>query len=123
MDEKTSMSIILSQADIDVLVNEGGLVICGNGLTIKGVELCSAIVVDCEQAWAGETAISWDPSTAMGALSWGGYDWSTAKPEMKLTVRFAKTEGAEYTNLRFGNGSWAALPTTLADPASSEDGT
>ncbi|MCQ2325227.1 MAG: hypothetical protein MJZ58_03445, partial [Paludibacteraceae bacterium] len=77
----------------------------------------------CNMIWSGDVAISWNPSTAMGALSWGGYDWSTAKPEMKLTVRFAKTEGAEYTNLRFGNGSWAALPTTLADPASSEDGT
>ncbi|MCQ2324596.1 MAG: hypothetical protein MJZ58_00195, partial [Paludibacteraceae bacterium] len=110
-------------ADIDVLVNEGGLVICGNGLTIKGVELCSAIVVDCEQAWAGETAISWNPSTAMGDLSWGGYDWTKATVGTLVTAYFAKTEGAEYTNLRFGNGSWAALPTTLADPASSEDGT
>ena len=77
----------------------------------------------CNMIWSGDVAISWNPSVSMGALSWGGYDWSTVNSGDKLTVYFEKTEGAEYTNLRFGRGSWAALPTTLADSASSEDGT
>ena len=121
LDEKTSMSIILSQADINVLVNEGGLVICGNGLNIKGVELCREADIECNVIWSGETALgNWEAS--VGDLSWGGYDWTTVKQGVKLTVRYEVDAAIGYTNLRFGNGSWNALPSTLADPATDKDG-
>ncbi len=119
--DATSKSIILSQADIEVLVNQGGLVICGAGLVIKGIELCREADIECNTIWFGDVALGgWTGS--VGALSWGGYDWSTVKQGSKLTVRFTVDESVGYTNLRFGNGNWAALPTTLADPATDPDG-
>lgn len=51
----------------------------------------------------------------MSDLSWGGYDWSTVTAGTDLTVHFAEYETADYWKIRFGNGSWAALPGSGGD--------
>jgi hypothetical protein len=44
----------------------------------------------------------------MGALSWGGYDWSTVQAGTKLAVSFTASD--DNAVMRFGNGSWASMP-------------
>ena len=57
--------------------------------------------------WEGsQTVGNWDGS--MGALSWGGYDWSTVEAGTKLAVSFTAT--SDDAVMRFGNGSWASMP-------------
>ena len=57
--------------------------------------------------WEGSTTVgNWDGS--MGALSWGGYDWSTVEAGTKLAVSFTPT--SDDAVMRFGNGSWQSLP-------------
>ena len=62
--------------------------------------------------WTGNVACSWEPSVAMSALSWGGYDWSTAKPGQVLTAYLTPDMSEGWSQIRFGNGSWAPLPGT-----------
>lgn len=61
--------------------------------------------------WEGEFKIGgWDG--AMQSLAWGGYDWSNVKPGTTLMVYFTPYVGDYDSQIRFGNGSWVALPTT-----------
>lgn len=63
--------------------------------------------------WTGVGDVgSWG---GMSDLSWGGYDWSTVTAGTDLTVHFAEYETADYWKIRFGNGSWAALPGSGGD--------
>ena len=61
--------------------------------------------------WEGSEPISW---TGMNALAWGGYDWSTVSAGQTLTAFFTLDPSAEYRQIRFGNGSWASLPSGIA---------
>ena len=63
--------------------------------------------LDIKTIWEGEVALNW---SGMQDLAWGGYDWSTVKPGTVLTAYFTLAE-ADYWQVRFGNGSWASLPT------------
>ncbi len=66
--------------------------------------------------WSGKTVVGdWDGS--MGALSWdGGKDlWPTVKVGQVMSIYLTKNAGADYAQLRVGNGNWAALPGT-SDP-------
>ena len=65
--------------------------------------------LDIKTIWEGEAALNW---SGMTDLSWGGYDWSTVKPGTVLTAYFTLAE-ADYWQVRFGNGSWASLPSGL----------
>ena len=57
--------------------------------------------------WEGSVTVgNWDGS--MSTLSWGGYDWSTVQAGTKLAVTF--TADADDAVMRFGNGSWASMP-------------
>ena len=56
--------------------------------------------------WEGESFVTWSAG-AVTNLSWGGYDWSKVKAGTKL-VATVSTEGTG--SVRFGNGSWAGLP-------------
>ena len=92
-------------------MNEGGLVICGTGFTITEIALVTTTSAGPVEnlIWEGSEFINW---TAMQALAWGGYDWSTVSPGTVLVAHFELDPNAEYWQIRFGNGSWAALPST-----------
>lgn len=66
--------------------------------------------LDIKTIWEGETYLNWD---GMADLSWGGYDWSTVKPGTVLTAYFTLDEAQTYWQVRFGNGSWAGIPSCL----------
>ena len=106
--EDTKVSVTLTQAMIDELVANGGLVICGANFTVTKVTLS---ILE-ETIWSGSVTISWDPSVAMSALSWGGYDWSKVSVGTTLKLYYEVDPTPGYINIRFGNGSWAALPST-----------
>lgn len=59
--------------------------------------------------WQGMFEAAWN---GMSDLSWGGFDWSTVEVGWKLKAYFTFAEGADYAQMRFGNGSWASLPDT-----------
>ena len=65
--------------------------------------------LDIKTIWEGEASLNW---SGMQDLAWGGYDWSTVKPGTVLTAYFTLAE-ADYWQVRFGNGSWASLPSGL----------
>lgn len=119
----TSYEFELTEEDLNVLVNEGGLVICGAFWTLTEVALVSVSAGPAlptgETIWEGSVTIDWGGSIpgaegSMGALSWGGYDWSTVDPGTVLSIVFDFVDGYE-AQIRVSNGSWSALPGTV-DP-------
>ena len=99
----------LTQADIDEMVANGGLVICGTGYTITEIALVtteSAGPVE-KAIWEGNSTVTWSGG-AVTDLSWGGYDWSTVEAGTVLCAHYTidDPEGC----IRFGNGSWASIP-------------
>ena len=71
--------------------------------------------------WAGNFYIgNWN--AGMQDLAWGGYDWSTAKAGQVLTVYLKPDMSEGWSQIRVGNGSWAALPGTAdVNPLTAED--
>ncbi|MCR5512245.1 MAG: IPT/TIG domain-containing protein, partial [Prevotella sp.] len=105
--EDTKFSVTLTQAMIDELVANGGLVICGAYFTVTKVTL--SILEDV--IWSGNVALgNW--AAGMDALSWGKYDWSQVAVGKTLKLYYEVDSSVGYINIRFGNGSWAALPST-----------
>lgn len=105
--EDTKFSVTLTQAMIDELVNAGGLVICGAYFTITKITLS---ILE-EVIWSGNFALgSW--AAGMDELSWGRYDWSLVSAGKTLKLYYEVDPSVGYINIRFGNGSWAALPST-----------
>ena len=106
----------LTAADLNALRNEGGLVMTGDGYTLTGVSLIVYGAAESRNTiWEGSVAVDWSGATpgaegSMGALSWGGYDWSTVEPGTVLALAFERT--ADEVQIRLGNGSWSALPGT-----------
>lgn len=104
----TKFAVTLTQAMIDELVANGGLVICGAFFTVTKVTLSILETT----IWSGSTALgSWTGS--VGDLSWGGYDWSQVAVGTTLKLYYDVDPSVGYINIRFGNGSWNALPSTL----------
>ena len=107
--EDTKFSVTLTQAMIDEMVANGGLVICGANFKVTKVTLSILETV----IWTGSTTITWGPpSVAVTELSWGGYDWSQVKAGTTLKLYYEYDPAPGYINIRFGNGSWSALPST-----------
>ena len=115
--EDTKFSVTLTQAMIDEMVNNGGLVICGAFFTVTKVTVSILETV----LWSGSTYIgNWNGS--MADLSWGGYDWSTVEAGQKLIVYLTPDMSEGWSQIRLGNGSWAALPgTDDANPLAAGD--
>lgn len=67
--------------------------------------------LDIKTIWEGNAPLYWG---GMSDLSWGGYDWSTVKPGTVLTAYFDLDMSQEYWQVRFGNGSWAGIPSCMA---------
>ena len=57
--------------------------------------------------WTGPSTVTW-AGGAVTALSWGGYDWSTVKAGLYLKAVYTIDDPAGC--IRFGNGSWASIP-------------
>ena len=105
--EDTKFSVTLTQAMIDELVNAGGLVICGAYFTVSKITLS---ILE-EVIWSGNFALgSW--AAGMDELSWGRYDWRQVSAGKTLKLYYEVDPSVGYINIRFGNGSWAALPST-----------
>lgn len=66
--------------------------------------------LDIKTIWEGSMYLSWG---GMSDLSWGGYDWSTVKPGTVLTAYFDLDPAFEWWQVRFGNGSWAGIPSCM----------
>ena len=66
--------------------------------------------LDIKTIWEGEMYLSWG---GMSDLSWGGYDWSTVKPGTVLTAYFDLDPAFNWWQVRFGNGSWAGIPSCM----------
>jgi len=105
--EDTKFSVTLTQDMINELIANNGLVVCGAYFTVTKITLSVLENV----IWSGSIAISWDP-VAMTDLSWGGYDWSQVAVGTTLKLYYEVNPSVGYINIRFGNGSWAALPST-----------
>lgn len=106
--EDTKFSVTLTQAMIDELVANGGLVICGAHFTVTKVTLS---ILE-EVIWSGSVTINWSDPVAMSALAYGGYDWSKVKAGTTLKLYYEVDPTSSFINIRFGNGSWTALPST-----------
>ena len=105
--EDTKFTVTLTQAMIDEMVANGGLVICGAYFTVTKITLSILETT----IWSGSFALgSW--AAGMSELSWGGYDWSKVKAGTTLKLYYEVDASVGYINIRFGNGSWAALPST-----------
>ena len=105
--EDTKFSVTLTQAMIDEMVANGGLVICGAFFTVTKITLSILETT----IWSGSFALGgW--AAGMQELAWGGYDWSTVAAGTTLKLYYEVDPSVGYINIRFGNGSWAALPST-----------
>ena len=71
--------------------------------------------------WSGNFVIgNWN--AGLQDLAWGGYDWSTAVAGQVLTVYLKPDMSEGWSQIRVGNGSWAALPGTAdVNPLTGED--
>lgn len=105
--EDTKFSVTLTQAMIDEMVKNGGLVICGAFFKITKITL--SILEN--TIWSGSFKLgSWE--AGLQELAWGGYDWSKVSAGTTLKVYYEYDPAPGYINIRFGNGSWVALPST-----------
>ena len=105
--EDTKFSVTLTQAMIDEMVKNGGLVICGAYFTVTKITLSILETV----IWSGSFKLgSWE--NGLQELAWGGYDWSQVKAGTTLKLYYEYDPAPGYINIRFGNGSWSALPST-----------
>ncbi len=106
--DETSLTVVLTQEMIDDLVNNSGLVLQGYGIILSKITLTEYYSAE-ETIWSGSTYLSW---SGMSDLSWGGYDWTTISSGTILTAYFTLDTSYDYWQIRFGNGSWSALPGT-----------
>ena len=105
--EDTKFSVTLTQDMIDEMVANGGLVICGAYFTVTKVTLSILETT----IWSGNFALgSW--AQGLQELAWGGYDWSQVAVGTTLKLYYEVDSSVGYINIRFGNGSWVALPST-----------
>ena len=133
-----SYEFTLTEADVNALVDKGGLAICGNGFTLKNVSLVTA---DGENAiWEGSAPITWekgammelgisdldvsDYNTIKGSSflcailkMTGRYDWSSVEAGTVVRAQYTvdKTDGCiNFGNGDYGSGKWECLPSLLA---------
>ena len=104
-------SFELTAEDLAELVNNGGLVVCGTVFTITEIALVTVESAGPQETliWEDTSTVTWDGG-AVTALSWGGYDWSTVEAGTILCAHYTIDDPAGC--IRFGNGSWAAIPST-----------
>lgn len=116
--EGSELKVELTAAMLNALVNEGGLVVTGQGFTLTEIALVTAApsVPTGTTIWEGSHTIDWsgglgDEHKALTALSWGGYDWASVVEGTTLVIEFDLVGDVE-AQIRVSNGSWGALPGT-----------
>lgn len=108
--------VVLTEEDIQFLVNNGGFVLCGDGYTVTSIDLIELIPQE-TTIWSGSSTVTWGGG-AVTALSWGGYDWSTVTPGTAIIAHYTIDDPSGA--IRFGNGSWASIPSGI--PFGDSDG-
>lgn len=103
----------------ELITNLAGKDLCftGYGCNITKVTLITDIPQE-KTLWEGTSEVTWSGG-AVTALSWGGYDFTTVEVGQQLIAYITVAEGGQ---IRFGNGSWAALPSTLSFPNADAEG-
>ena len=99
-------AVLLTQEDVDYLATTGGLVVCGTGYTLTEIQLVELIPQE-TIIWTGPSTVTWSGG-AVTALSWGGYDWSSVVAGSAIAAHYTIDDAGGC--IRFGNGSWASLP-------------
>lgn len=101
--------------DVNFLLFDGDTETQANQITVELEQIIDTI-------WEGNHAPgNW--GAGMQALAWGGFDWTTVKPGTELVVFYVDDPKKEYgPNIRLGNGSWNALPSTKVKYADVCDG-
>lgn len=125
--------VLINDEEVGFLLNESDLYITIPKLAKAGTKLVLVsdngsveYTIDCIPAteiktviWAGQSTVTWSGG-AVTDLSWGKYDWSTVQPGTVLTAHFVVDDANPV--LRFGNGSWASLPSGKALEGADSDG-
>ena len=125
--------VLINDEEVGFLLNESDLYITIPKLAKAGTKLVLVsdngsveYTIDCIPAteiktviWAGQSTVTWSGG-AVTDLSWGKYDWSTVQPGTILTAHFVVDDANPA--LRFGNGSWASLPSGKALEGADGDG-
>ena len=101
--------VVLTEEDVNFLVNNGGFVLCGDGYTVTSIDLIELIPQE-TVIWSGSSTVTWGGG-AVTALSWGGYDWSTVVPGTGIIAHYTIDDPSGV--IRFGNGSWASIPSAI----------
>lgn len=108
--DETKLTVTLTAEMLNALNNEGGLVLCGQGVQLTKVALVEHISLE-TTIWSGSEDIDWNIGGALQALSWGGYDWSSVKQGTILRIYYEKKTPGDWgcLSLRHGAG-WGNLP-------------
>jgi len=112
------LTVELTEEDVNFLINNGGMVICGTGYTITEIALVTIEGGGATEKtiWEGESTVTWNGG-AVSALAYGGFDWSTVEAGTILCAHYTIDDPSGC--IRFGAGNWASIP-SLAPLA--EDG-
>ncbi len=106
--EDTKFSVTLTQAMIDELVANGGLVVCGAYFTVTKVTVSLLETT----LWSGLfTCSSWAGNQD---LAWGGYDWTTIEADSKICFTYKKITPGQWACISLRHGQdWANLPAPI----------
>jgi hypothetical protein len=106
--EDTKFSVTLTQAMIDELVANGGLVVCGAYFTVTKVTVSLLETT----LWSGLfTCSSWAGNQD---LAWGGYDWTTIEADSKICFTYKKITPGQWACISLRHGTdWANLPAPI----------
>lgn len=100
----TAVAVKLSNADLNELVNNGGLVVCGTGYKVYSIQLITEISQE-TTIWEGEAiADNWSNQPYVGTD--GGAEFSAAGVTAGQTLYFYITPLAEYWKLQIVEGHW-----------------
>ena len=115
----------LTQAVIDYLVANKGLIVQGNNTTITKIEIYSTEVIDdggsaepeipadlvAVTLWEGSKPLAW--GTAMQELAYGGYNWSSCKTGQYLKIYVTPTDSSKDWTVQVmyadDNNAWQAI--------------
>ena len=107
---QTYLDVTLTEANINALATQNGLIVAGCNYTLKKLELVSYSPVKPETVlWTG----NWHCGFYEGLedFCWGRFNWDTVKAGQTLYFYLALDEGIDYGALQVKHGlNWAALP-------------